>query len=401
MLLVSTVRRRCPANATSGFIYAIDLQNQRILKRCSIIETPYREVDTNPRGGMRGSKGIAVRNDQIALSNDSMICRYDPQWNLLGVITHPSCAGIHDILFEGDTLWVSSARNDMVMQFDISGELLRHFYMREPSPATDVLKWKPPVLLGGDQIREGVIDFRDPRTHEKETYDRAHVNSICVLQNSEVLVSLGFVFGGDFATLLRLKKQLVKWGVWRGFVAVNRRMRNTFEKNSKTMDDNLIIKPAKAQSAVVRISSDGTRSLCFVLPNVTAPSHSLHTLPDGTIIYLSTTNGSVLHIDPRSGDILSSTKVTDGFLRGITSLNDRTLLLGTRGELLTYDLSAKRVEKRMKIPTDLNESVYDIKRLPSHYSMPPLSFEEHFKKTVGYEAKNLILNNKNSVIHNK
>ena len=184
-------------------------------------------------------------------------------------------------------------------------------------------------------------------------------------------------------------------------MAVNRRMRNVIEKNSKTMDDNLIIKPAKAQSAVVRISSDGTRSLCFVLPNVTAPSHSLHTLPDGTVIYLSTTDGSVLHIDPRSGDILSSTKVTDGFLRGITTLNDRTLLLGTRGELLTYDLSAKRVVKRMKIPTDLNEAVYDIKRLPSHYSMPPLSFEEHFKKVVGYEAKNLILNNKNSVIYNK
>jgi streptogramin lyase len=178
-------------------------------------------------------------------------------------------------------------------------------------------------------------------------------------------------------------------------------MRNVFEKNSKTMDDDLIVKPAKAQSVVVRISSDGIRSLCFVLPNVTAPSHSLHTLPDGTVIYLSTTDGSVLHIDPRSGDIISSTKVTDGFLRGITSLNDRTLLLGTRGELLTFDLSAKRVVKRMKIPTDLNEAVYDIKRLPSHYSMPPLSFEEHFKKVVGYEAKDLILYNKNSVIYSK
>jgi hypothetical protein len=350
---------------------------------------------------MRGSKGIAVRNDQIALSNYSMIYRYDPQWNLLGVVTHPSCAGIHDIMFEGDTLWVSSARTDMVMQFSISGELLRYFFMREPSPATDALKWNPPVLLKGDQIYEGVIDFRDPRTHEKETFDRAHVNSVCVLPNGEVLVSMGFIFGGDFAALLRLKKQLVKWGVWRGFVAVNRRIRNAFEKNSKTMDDNLITKPAKAQSAVVRISSDGTRSLCFVLPNVTAPSHSLHNLPDGTVIYLSTTDGSVLHIDPRSGDILSSTKVTDGFLRGITSLDDRTLLLGTRGELLTYDLSAKRVVKRMKIPMDLNEAVYDIKRLPSHYSMPPLSFEEHFKKVMGYEAKNLILNNKKNVIYSK
>jgi hypothetical protein len=247
---------------------------------------------------MRGSKGMAVRNDQKALSNDSMICRYDPQWNLLGIINHPSCAGIHDILFEGDTLWVSSARTDMVMQFSISGELLRFFYIREPSPATDALQWTPPVLLKGDQIYEGVIDFRDPRTHQKEAFDRAHVNSVCVLPNGDVLISMGFIFGGDFATQLRLKKQLVKWGVWRGFVAVNRRMRSAFEKNSKTMDDNLIFKPAEAQSAVVRISADGTRSLCFVLPNVTAPSHSLHTLPDGTVIYLSPPMGQFYTLIP-------------------------------------------------------------------------------------------------------
>ena len=68
--------------------------------------------------------------------------------------------------------------------------------MGEPSPATDALKWKPPILFGGDQIQEGVIDFRDPCTHEKETFDRAHINSVCVLPNGDMLVSMGFVLGG-------------------------------------------------------------------------------------------------------------------------------------------------------------------------------------------------------------
>jgi len=56
ILLVSTIRRHIPYTEPSGFLYTIDLKQERILRRCHIIEPAFREVDNNPRGGLRGSR---------------------------------------------------------------------------------------------------------------------------------------------------------------------------------------------------------------------------------------------------------------------------------------------------------------------------------------------------------
>jgi hypothetical protein len=278
-----------------------------------------------------------------------MVFRYDPQWNLLGVISHPSCAGIHDILFDENMLWVTSARTDTLMRFDLEGNLLDQVYIRADKSILKTLDWRVPVLLSDDDIRSGRIDFRDPRTHEKESYDRAHLNSICVLPDGEVLVSLGFVFGMEFANLLRLKIFLVKLGVWSPLMAINNQIRNWFGKKDKNTDKTLIVRPAQAKSAVVRISSNGKHKICLSLPGMTAPSHSLLSMSDGTAVYLNTTDGSLVHFNTGSGDILSSTKITDGFLRGVTKLSEETLLVGSKGELMVFDLPNRRVEKRIRI----------------------------------------------------
>ena len=390
ILLASTVRRHIPANEPSGYLYAIDLEQEKILKKCSIVEPVFRQLDDNPRGGMRGSKGIAIRTDQLALANFSMVLRYDPQWNLLGVITHPSCAGIHDILFQEDSLWVCSARTDFLHQFDLQGNILQSFYLREPSPAIAKLKWRPERLLKPSQMRAGHTDFRNPTTHEKESYDRAHVNSVGVLSNGDVLVSLGFVFGGEFATMLRLKKRLIKWGAWSALRAANRQVRNTLGLAEKNMDNNLVVKPIKAQSDVVRLSPDGPHELCLELPDMTAPSHSLLVLPDDSAIYLNTSAGEVVHFNPSTRQILSSTKVTDGFLRGVTSLDERCLLLGSRGELIRFNLPSLKTEGRIMLTEDANEAVYDVKVLPPHYALPPDSLERHFEQMVGTTAEEVI-----------
>ncbi|GAF68845.1 unnamed protein product, partial [marine sediment metagenome] len=171
-LLVSTVRRHTSATDPSGYLYVVDLDRKRAVQRSRIIEPPYHEFDTNLRGGMRGCKGIAIREDQVVISNYSVIFRYDPEWNLLGTFAHPSCAGIHDIMFQGETLWVTSARTDILMQFSFSGELLQHYYLREPSLALEDLRWKPTLLLQPDQILMGSINFLDPRTYDFGEYDR-------------------------------------------------------------------------------------------------------------------------------------------------------------------------------------------------------------------------------------
>lgn len=387
-LLITTIRRHTPPTVPSGYIYHIDAKESQVLQRCTMIEPAFRALDTNPRGGMRGGRGISVRPDQIAIANASVVYRYDPEWNLLGIISHPSAAAIHDIFFHGDSLWLTAARNDLVMQFDLQGNLLRHDYMRSPSPAVKALDWKPPVLLKPDAVTSGAIEFRDPRTHEEETYDRAHVNSLCTLPDGGMLVSMGLVLGTGFSKLLYVKSRLVKAGVWPRLLAVNRGLRSMLGMK-KNMHSDLLVQPARAQSAVVRLSPDGRHRLVLALNGATVPSHTLLALPDETAIYLNTTAGEVVHFDPYTGSVIASTKVTEGFLRGAALVNPRTLLLGSRRELLTFDLNDHKVTDVMCITEDVNESVYDIKLLPAHYAPPPPSFEDHFQQAAGFKGEDL------------
>lgn len=382
--IVSTVRRHCPPDEPSGYVYVIDPDAHRVIQRSAILEPLFRDLDNNPRGGMRGGKGISVRPDQIAMANFSMIFRYDPQWKLLGAITHPSCAGIHDIMFDGDALWTAAARADLLACFSLDGGLTRHYYLREPSAAVDDLGWRAPVLLNDEIITRGRIDFRHPREVEKETYDRAHLNSLCRLNSGDLLVSLGFVFDARFAGLLRLKIRLVQWGIWPALKSMNKTVRRALGRGGKNMDQSLMVKPAQARSALVRLLPNGERRLCLELNKITAPSHSLLALPDDTVIYLNTTDGSLLHVEPYAGQVLSSTTAAEnGFLRGVTQMNERTLLVGSRGDLIIFDLPGRCVHDRFPITNDPNEAVYDIKALPEHYTLPPLSFAEDFSRQTG------------------
>jgi len=391
-LLVTTIRRHTPHTEPSGFIYVVDAEKQQVLQRCEMIEPAFREVDTNPRGGMRGSRGISIRPDQIAIANASVIFRYDPRWKLLGIISNPSMAAVHDVLFQDDTLWVSSARNDLLFQYDLSGTLLRHFYLRAPSPAMRQLEWTPALLLKPDAVRAGAIEFRDPRTHDEETFDHAHVNSVCILPDGTILVSLGLVLNTSFSTLLKVKSRLVKAGVWPRLLEVNRKLRAALRMKKNPHSD-LLVQPARARSAVIELCADGSHSLVLALDGATVPSHSLLPLPDETVIYLNTTAGNVVHFKPKGGEVLSNTKVTDGFLRGATRLADGRLLLGSRGEILTFDLKNFKVTQNMFLTEDNNESVYDIKILPEHYDNPPASFEDHFQQANGFRGDQLHQNN--------
>ena len=390
VVLVSTSRRRVTPPDPSGHLYAIDLDAQRVIQRSQIIEPAYREVDSNPRGGMRGCKGIAFGDGQVILANFAMIFRYDHQWNLMGAITHPSCASIHDIALQDETLWVTAARADLLMQFDLSGRLLQFYDARQPYPALEPLEWKPARLLTPEGIRQGRLDLRDPRTHQLETYDRAHVNAVCVLSNGDLLVSLGFIFGSKRAGLLRIKTWLTQAGVWAQLEDLNERLRSGLKIN-RDRRGTLIIQPARGKSAVLRISPAGEVDLSLLLLDMTVPSHSLHALPDDTALYLNTTEGSLIHFDAYSREILFSQKISDGFLRGIGHIAENTLVLGSSGELITFDLSEKRIIGSLRFSDDPKESVYDIKELPEGFALPPVSLEDHFKASMGFRAASFVM----------
>ena len=373
--LISTVRRHISVSETSGYLYTLDFENQLLLQRTAFIEPPYREFDNNPRGGLRGCRGISLNTEQILIANASYIYRFDAQWNQLGEISHPSCNAIHDILLENSSVWLASARNDLCVHLDFAGNILEFINFRDHALAFNDLGWHPPKVLNSDTIFKGLIDFRDPRTNDDETYNRAHVNSICSLKNGDKLISLGLVLNDKFAQLLKIKKWLYQAGCWQYILSINRKIRNIL-KLGKGMHTDLIFSPPQGKSAVIRLAKNGILSLCLAIDNVTTPSHSLLPLPDDTVIYLNTTLCHVIHFDSASGVILSSTKVTDGFLRGAALLPDGNIIMGSNGKLIVFNLKELKISNVILLTSDPNESVYDIKELPNHFALPPLALAE-------------------------
>jgi hypothetical protein len=373
-ILVTTVRRNCPPNEPSGYLYAIDWEQRTVLRRAPMIDTPHRVHDPNARGGVRGAKGLTIHGSEVCIGNYSHVFRFDSQWRPLNAITHPSCASIHDIEHDGKSIWVASSRNDLVFQFDLAGKIRKFHDLRALSSANDELGWHPPLVLSERDVLTGRIDFTDPRTHDLETFDAAHINSLCVLANGDVLVSLGIVWG-RLTTLFRIKKTLKQLNLWGAIVSANNALAKLLGLKSHTHSA-LVVQPAKARSAIVRLRTDGTRQLCLEVPGTAVPSHSLRLLADGTVLYLNTSAGEVVHFDPQGGKhgkgkLLSTTRVADGFLRGLSNLSSHTVVMGNKTELLSFDVSTRTVLERWNYTADPNESVFDIKLLPAGFALPP------------------------------
>jgi len=378
VLLVTTVRRNCPPHEPSGYVYALDWAERRVLRRTPMIETLHRPHDPNTRGGVRGAKGIGLGAGDLFIANYSHVFRFSANWEPMGAFTHPSCASIHDIELHEGGLWVTSSRNDLVFQFDLEGRMVRCLNLRDDSAAQRALRWRPPRLLSLQDVRAGAIDFRDPRTHDLETYDAAHVNSLCVLPNGDMLVSLGIVWG-RMTTLFRAKKRLQKWHLWSSFVTLNQGLRKALRLKSP-LHSQLVVQPAKARSGVVRVRPDGACSLCLEIPGVSVPSHSLRVHSDGTVLFLNTSAGAIVQFDPAGradqGTLLAATNVSGGFLRGLAHLSESVVVVGNKTELLSFDVARRQVVSRWTYTSDASESVFDVKVLPAHFALPPAQFPD-------------------------
>jgi hypothetical protein len=387
LLLVSTIKRNTDPSAASGHIYVVDVEKQRVLQRSTIVEPPYKSLDPNPRGGTRGGRGIALGEDQIAITNYSTIFRYSSKWEFLGLISNPLTAAIHDTLFQDGTLWVTSAANDLTLQMDMEGNILQSFNLRENLTVQEKLDWHPPLLLDNKRLNHQMIDFRNPVLLDNTIFDNAHVNSISILSNGDFLISLGLVIGPEFAALMRWKSRLMRLALWPFDMTTNRKIGRFMGIKPKTTDNTLSGRPVKAKSAVLRITPGGNHSLVLVFDSVSTPSHSLLTLNDETVIYLNTSEGTIVRFEPLSGRTISLTKVTDGFLRGVTQLSNQKIILGSNSELISFDLEKKAVLSTFKISREAKESIYDIKILPPHFSLPPESFEDHLLHSTGWKSR--------------
>jgi len=379
ILLVTTVVRKSLRGEPSGHVRTVELDRGEVTGISPIPPPDLLDYELNERGGMRGAKGIAIAGERIFIANHSVIYGYDKSWNLIAVLTHPMCASIHDILYRDESLWVSSARNDLILQFNLKGDLLGYFNYHEEDLILSELNMNSSLLLDREAILKGKMDFRDPRTIPRNVYDRSHVNSLCFLPNGDMLVSLGRLTSRKISFLLGVKRYLKKMGLWQLFVRANTFLEHRFHMKKKDRFTDLVVVQPTYRFAILRVPVNGKASVCFQAEKTTAPNHSLLALPDGTVLFDDTTQGEIVRFDPEKKCVLSRIPIDNKFLRGIFRIAENQIVVGSQGVLYVVDFVEGRVLREIKISDDLRESIFAIAVLPPETCPLPVQLSVHQK----------------------
>ena len=387
-LIITSNRREAPLNEPSGWIFIVDLENQQVLQKTSGMEPPHRAFDHNPRGGMRGMRGLGFYNGELATADYSSIFFFDKHWNLVRTITHPSVSAIHELLWKDDGVWVTSTVNDMLVRFDLQGNLTEFHYVRERKDLMRQLQGPQKILFKPGEILEGRFDFRSRSYFKSDTYDRVHLNGLTLSADGRMVVSLGLVVGDVFGILMNLKTWMRRFKLWDLFLSINRLIRRVFGLKKKMLSE-LVIQPSQGRSAIVSMDRSGAWNVHIQFPVTHNPSHSVRTLNDGTGLYLNSSNGSLVHFE-MDGKILFEHKITDEFLRGLLVLPNGQLAIGAGNTLLTYDLQARKILSTLSLTDDPKNSVFDIQILPPEFELPPSSLHEKIGRVLGFDGRKII-----------
>lgn len=316
--LVSTICRGSGEGEASGHLYVIDPRNG-LHSECPIPPPENLHREPNPRGGIRGGRGLAAAGDgeSVYVANGTGVLRFDRTWQTQQTISHPSCGNVHDIAVRENHLWVCSTANDALATFDLDGHL------------TDLIDLRPAGALPGDSSRfASALDYRDPAGYEPETTNLLHANGIDFAADGTPLISLGLVETPD-----------------------NRAPRRG------------LIAQADGRSAALTVSAEAA-----------VPIHNVITEPDGTILTLNTGAGVLCVLQP-DGTLAATVPLAPpaphGFLRGLCLTADGQLLVGERNRLLIFNLETAELAGAITLSPSPMEAVYAIALLPDGFNPLP------------------------------
>ncbi len=313
--LVSTICRGSRPGEPSGHLYVVDLE-RGVESSCPVPPCEHLHREPNPRGGIRGGRGLAADGDTVYVANGSEVLRFDRGWKRLAGIGHPWCGNVHDIAVHDERLWVCSTANDALAVFDPSGRL------------TDLLDLRPAAGLAADGARfAAAVDYRDPAGYPLAETNLLHANGVAPDADGALLVALG-------------RSELERDRSRRGLIA----------------------------------RADGRGALLRVADEVAVPIHNVVPRSDGTVVTLDTGAGE-LRILRSDGTVHRTLALAPpapfGFLRGLCPAGGERMLVGERNRLLVVDMRSQTAGS-LTLSESPNEAVYAITPLPAGFApLPP------------------------------
>jgi hypothetical protein len=368
---VSSIIRHVPAALESGLLRLIDLDSGRVLLTAPIPQSAHRGADPNPRGGLRGARGVGFSADRFVLANTERLFVFDPEWRMVGELSNRWTADIHEILVEADGTWVTCTACDLLLKLGWDGEVLASWSWRSDPGLTAEFGFRSLPELSPS------LDYRDPRAGAPAVRDIGHLNAVARAGDG-LIVSLGRVLAPRAYRSRRLRRRLQHAAARSALTrpataALRRRHLRKLATDALPMPDR-----GPGSSALVLLTDPGPRptpaaEVLIRDYGIGLPNHNALEV-DGVLAYNDSNRGRLVAHERRGGAIRSVEVPGDPpYARGLAWLGGETFLVGSQRPtaLHTIDLGAGRVTSSTVIGRDPSESVSSIALLPDSFEEPP------------------------------
>ncbi|NBD11328.1 MULTISPECIES: hypothetical protein [Corallococcus] len=358
-LLVTSIVRISGTGESSGFVRWVSTGQRRVLKTWPIQESRFRQFDLNPRGGLRGGRGIGSTEERLVIAMTDRLYVFDRQWNQVGELTHPLFGEVHDILVEPDGVWVTATASDALLKIGWDGKLLRSWSWRKDPVLAEALG------LGAWAGEAAEVDYRDPR-QLPALYDFVHINGVARAPEG-LLLSFGFVASAAtrrFQSMLGLPGRLLQgMGIDTPMARPSRMFAMRF----------LGARYSSSTWLGVLLPDEGPARIVTRKEGVKIPNHNLLWHEDSLVF--NDTHSSQLVRQAVDGSWRRQVSVPGkpAFARGLAPLDGQRFIVGSQCPAALYelDLGTERSELLCALSDNVHECVYAVHAVPDTFGEPP------------------------------
>jgi hypothetical protein len=355
-IAVTSAVRHAGSADFSGYFRLVDLDSGRVALKAPIPESAWRADDPNPRGGVRGAKGVSVHGDRLVVANSERLFVFDTSWSLAAELTNPLMGAVHDVLAVEDGIWVTCSACDLLLKVDWHGEPVESWSWRD----------EPALLaaLGFDSLPpfDPDLDHRDPRVAQQGVHNIVHLNAVAPTVDGLLLLF------GRIANPRAVKQRLRKAGLARKLARFG---------ISRPLSTKPTPVPASAipgsSFAIVHLPAEGTPRVILHGTGVTVPNHNVDEVGD-EVVYLDSNGGRLVVADRQGVErVAVAIPGAPSFARGLARIAENTYLVGSQAPLALHvvDLEAGAVVETVEIEGEPNESVYGLGVVPEAFAQPP------------------------------
>jgi hypothetical protein len=373
LVAVSSVVRAAALGSPTGFLRVLDLDSKRILFCGFPPDSRFARDDPNPRGGMRGAKGISCDPERAAIAVSDRIRTFDSSWRELGEFTHAWFGQLHGILAEPNGIWVTATACDMLVKMSWEGEVIDSWFWRDDAGLRNALGLDhlPPFDAGRD--------YRDPLA-TGGSFDTVHLNAVARSARG-LLVSFGLIRARRTLRRQRRERLLVRpleaIPLARPLLRAVRRRRLESPPDHGT--DGMPL-PHHSSALIELPDPPGVEDarngriarIVHSRNDVGVPNHDVLEAGD-RLLYNDSNSNDVVALDGEGSELARvHLPGRSGFVRGLAWLGGDLFLVGNQRPAAIYlvDIAAGRILFSIPLDGPPSETVSDIELLPGSFAAP-------------------------------